>query len=199
MNGLVLPGRQVFLVDTHVNYDPSAEQLAEITVLAAEEMRASASSPRRRCCRTPTSAPATTLGSEDARRAGAAARAGPLAEVDGEMHGDTALDPAYRRKLMPRCTLQGEANLLVLPNIDAANIKPTTCSRRRPAAASPSGRCCWGGQAGAHPDAVGHGAAHRQHDGLTVADAWLEVNDALPKKVPQSAPPPEPERGDANP
>jgi malate dehydrogenase (oxaloacetate-decarboxylating)(NADP+) len=60
MNGLILPGRQVFLVDTHVNYDPTAEQLAEITVLAAEEMRASASARRRRCCRTAISAPATS-------------------------------------------------------------------------------------------------------------------------------------------
>ena len=61
MNGLILPGRQVFLVDTHVNYDPSAEQIAEITVLAAEEMHAlRPAARRRRCCRTPTSAPATS-------------------------------------------------------------------------------------------------------------------------------------------
>ena len=46
----------------------------------------------------------------------------PWLEVDGEMHGDTALDPAYRSKIMPESTLTGEANLLVLPNIDAANI-----------------------------------------------------------------------------
>jgi malate dehydrogenase (oxaloacetate-decarboxylating)(NADP+) len=46
----------------------------------------------------------------------------PWLEVDGEMHGDTALDPAYRAELMPRATLTGEANLLVMPNIDAANI-----------------------------------------------------------------------------
>jgi malate dehydrogenase (oxaloacetate-decarboxylating)(NADP+) len=46
----------------------------------------------------------------------------PWLEIDGEMHGDTALDAAYRRRLMPRSTLSGEANLLVLPNIDAANI-----------------------------------------------------------------------------
>jgi malate dehydrogenase (oxaloacetate-decarboxylating)(NADP+) len=46
----------------------------------------------------------------------------PWLEVDGEMHGDTALDPAYRAELMPHSTLHGEANLLVMPNIDAANI-----------------------------------------------------------------------------
>jgi malate dehydrogenase (oxaloacetate-decarboxylating)(NADP+) len=46
----------------------------------------------------------------------------PELEIDGEMHGDAALDPDYRRGLMPRTTLSGEANLLVLPNIDAANI-----------------------------------------------------------------------------
>ena len=59
MNGLLLPDRQIFLVDTHVNYDPSAEQLAEITTLAAEEMMRFGIKPKPHCYRTPTSAPQT--------------------------------------------------------------------------------------------------------------------------------------------
>ena len=89
----------------------------------------------------------------------------PWLEVDGEMHGDAALDAAYRTELMPRTTLSGEANLLVLPNIDAANIAynllKTSRRRRHRHRAGAAGRR----QAGAHPDAVGDGAAHRQHDG----------------------------------
>ena len=56
MNGLMLPGRQVFMVDTHINADPSAEQLAEITIMAAEEMQRFGFKPKVRCCRTPISA-----------------------------------------------------------------------------------------------------------------------------------------------
>jgi len=123
MNGLILPGRQVFLVDTHVNYDPSAEQLAEITVLAAEEMKRFGVQPKAALLSH------SNFGSSDQPSArkmrevlGLVKARAPWLEVDGEMHGDTALDPAYRAELMPRSSLAGEANLLVLPNIDAANI-----------------------------------------------------------------------------
>ncbi|HEY1128806.1 MAG TPA: NADP-dependent malic enzyme [Roseateles sp.] len=123
MNGLILPGRQVMLVDTHVNYDPSAEQLAEITIMAAQEM-----------CRFGLVPKAALLshsnfGTSDKPSAvkmrdtlGLIQQLAPWLEVDGEMHGDTALDAAYRRQIMPHSPLSGEANLLVLPNIDAANI-----------------------------------------------------------------------------
>jgi len=123
MNGLILPGRQVMLVDTHVNYDPTAEQLAEITIMAAQEM-----------CRFGLSPKAALLshsnfGTSDKPSAikmrdtlALLQQLAPWLEVDGEMHGDTALDPAYRKQLMPHSPLTGEANLLVLPNIDAANI-----------------------------------------------------------------------------
>ncbi|MDP9046087.1 MAG: NADP-dependent malic enzyme [Pseudomonadota bacterium] len=123
MNGLVLPGRQVMLVDTHVNYDPSAEQLAEITVMAAEEMMRFGLHPKAALLSH------SNFGSSNQPSAlkmretlGLLQQQAPWLEVDGEMHGDTALDEAYRKKLMPDSPLTGEANLLVLPNIDAANI-----------------------------------------------------------------------------
>ena len=123
MNGLILPGRQVFLVDTHVNYDPSADQIAEITVMAAEELRRFGVAPKAALL---SHSNFGTTNQPSAVKMRAALdllreRASWL-EVDGEMHGDAALDPAARDEVMPRSTLAGEANLLVLPNIDAANI-----------------------------------------------------------------------------
>ena len=123
MNGLILPGRQVFLVDTHVNYDPSAEQLAEITVLAAEEMRRFGLAPKAALLSHSNFGSSNQPSAVKMREALALVQErAPWLEIDGEMHGDTALDAAYRKELMPRSTLSGEANLLVLPNIDAANI-----------------------------------------------------------------------------
>ncbi len=123
MNGLLLPGRQVFLVDTHVNADPSAEELTEITALAAEEMVRFGLTPKAALLSH------SNFGSSDLpsaikmRRTLALLREqAPWLEVDGEMHGDVALDSAAREALMPNSTLSGDANLLVLPNIDAANI-----------------------------------------------------------------------------
>ena len=123
MNGLMLPGRQVFLVDTHVNVDPTAEELAEITAMAAEEMLRFGIQPRAALLSH------SNFGTSDApsavkmRRTLALLRQqAPWLEVDGEMHGDVALDGQARRVLMPNSTLQGDANLLVLPDIDAANI-----------------------------------------------------------------------------
>jgi malate dehydrogenase (oxaloacetate-decarboxylating)(NADP+) len=123
MNGLLLPGRQVFLVDTHVNADPTAAQIAEITVMAAEELKRFGIEPKAALLSH------SNFGSSDLPSAVKMREAlvlvrerAPWLTVDGEMHGDTALDAAYRQQLMPRSTLTGEANLLVLPNIDAANI-----------------------------------------------------------------------------
>ena len=123
MNGLILPGRQVFLVDTHVNYDPSAEQLAEITILAAEEMLRFGVQPKAALLSHSNFGSSNQPSAVKMRDALALIQArAPWLEVDGEMHGDLALDADHRRELMPRSTLTGEANLLVLPNIDAANI-----------------------------------------------------------------------------
>ncbi len=123
MNGLLLPGRQVFLVDTHVNSDPSAEELAEITVMAAEEMMRFGLQPRAALLSHSNFGTSEQPSAVKMRRTLALLREqAPWLEVDGEMHGDVALDAAERHKVMPRSTLTGEANLLVLPNIDAANI-----------------------------------------------------------------------------
>ncbi len=123
MNGLMLPNRQVFLVDTHINYDPSAEQLAEITELAAQEMRRIGLTPKAALLSHSSYGSSQQPSAKKMREALAAVRRrAPWLEVDGEMHGDAALDADYRMSLMPSSTLTGEANLLVLPNIDAANI-----------------------------------------------------------------------------
>ncbi len=123
MNALMLPGRQVFLVDTHVNYDPSAEQLAEITQMAARKMLRFGITPKAALLSH------SNFGSSDQPSAvkmrqtlAILQEQAPWLEVDGEMHGDVALDSDARQRMMPRTTLQGDANLLVLPNIDAANI-----------------------------------------------------------------------------
>jgi malate dehydrogenase (oxaloacetate-decarboxylating)(NADP+) len=123
MNGLMLPGRQVFLVDTHVNYDPTAEELCEITVMAAEEMMRFGIKPKVALLSHSNFGSSNQPSAVKMRQTFQLLRQqAPWLEVDGEMHGDVALDPAARSRLMPNSLLQGEANLLVLPNIDAANI-----------------------------------------------------------------------------
>ena len=123
MNGLILPGRQVMLVDTHVNYDPTAEQLAEITTMAAEEMMRFGLQPKAALLSHSNFGSSNQPSAVKMRDTLALLQAqAPWLEADGEMHGDTALDAAYRGDIMPSSRLTGEANLLVLPNIDAANI-----------------------------------------------------------------------------
>ena len=123
MNGLMLPGRQVFLVDTHVNDDPTPEELCEITAMAAEEMRRFGVQPKAALLSHSNFGTSDHPSAVKMRRTLSLLREqAPWLEVDGEMHGDLALDAAARQALMPRTTLTGEANLLVLPNIDAANI-----------------------------------------------------------------------------
>ncbi|MES3023751.1 MAG: NADP-dependent malic enzyme [Pseudomonadota bacterium] len=123
MNFLILPERQLALVDTHVNENPSAEQLAEITILAAEEMTRFGLIPRAALL---SHSNFGSANSESARKMRAALaivqQKAPGLEVDGEMHGDVALDSKLRKSAMPHSTLQGDANLLVLPNLDTANI-----------------------------------------------------------------------------
>ncbi|MBU3574672.1 NADP-dependent malic enzyme [Polynucleobacter sp. UK-Mo-2m-Kol15] len=123
MSGLILPGRQVFLVDTHVNIDPTAEQLAELTLMAASEMRKLGLEPKVALLSH------SNFGSSSAPSAvkmrevlALIQKADPELEVDGEMHGDSALDASIRAGAVTSSPLKGDANLLVLPNIDAANI-----------------------------------------------------------------------------
>ena len=123
MNGLMLPDRQIFLVDTHVNYDPTARELAKITIMAAEEMRRFGVMPKAALLSHSSFGSSNEPSAVKMRQTLALLQQqAPWLEVDGEMHGDVALDGAARAALMPNSTLHGNANLLVLPNIDAANI-----------------------------------------------------------------------------
>jgi len=123
MTGLILPGRTVNILDTHINYDPTAEQIAEITIMAAEEMMRFGQRPKAALLSHSNFGSSNQPSALKMREAlGLIQQQAPWLEIDGEMHGDTALDAAYRAELMPHSTLTGEANLLVCPNIDAANI-----------------------------------------------------------------------------
>jgi malate dehydrogenase (oxaloacetate-decarboxylating)(NADP+) len=123
MNGLLLPDRQVFLVDTHVNYDPTPEELAEITTMAAEEMMRFGIKPKAALLSHSNFGTSEHPSAIKMRQTLALLREqAPWLEVDGEMHGDVALDGKQRALVMPHSALAGNANLLVVPNIDAANI-----------------------------------------------------------------------------
>jgi malate dehydrogenase (oxaloacetate-decarboxylating)(NADP+) len=123
MNGLMMPDRQLFVVDTHVNYDPTAEELAEITIMAAQEMMRFGLQPRAALLSHSNFGSSNQPSAIKMRKTLELLRVqAPWLEADGEMHGDVALDGDARHILMPNSTLKGEANLLVMPNIDAANI-----------------------------------------------------------------------------
>jgi malate dehydrogenase (oxaloacetate-decarboxylating)(NADP+) len=123
MNIIMVPGRQIALVDTHVNIDPGADEIAEITLSAAQELKQLGIIPRVALISH------SNFGSSDApsalkmRHALDLIRArAPQLEIDGEMHADCAVDSKLRKSIMPRSTLAGDANLLVCPGIDSANI-----------------------------------------------------------------------------
>jgi len=123
MNMLLLPRRTVFICDTYVNPDPTAVQIAEMTVLAAEEVRRFGLVPKVALLSHSNFGSADTPSAQKMRTAlELLQRLAPDLDVEGEMHGDAALDPALRMRLFPNSRLQGEANLLVMPTLDAANI-----------------------------------------------------------------------------
>ena len=123
MSGLILPGRQVFLVDTHINIDPSAEQLSELTLMAASEMRKLGLVPKVALLSHSNFGSSNAPSAVKMREVLALIKvADPTLEVDGEMHGDSALDASIREGAVTSSPLKGDANLLVMPNIDAANI-----------------------------------------------------------------------------
>ena len=120
---LILPQRHLFVCDTHVNPDPSAEQIAELTMLAAEAVRRFGIAP------SVALVSHSDFGSSDLpsavkmREALELVRArNPDFPVDGEMQADSALSQAILQGSMPDSPLKSEANVLVMPNVDAANI-----------------------------------------------------------------------------
>jgi malate dehydrogenase (oxaloacetate-decarboxylating)(NADP+) len=124
MNALLLPGRTVFICDTYVTEDPDADNIAEMTLLAAEEIRRFGLVPKVALLS------ASNFGSLQRSPSAAKMREAlrlineraPELEIEGEMHGDAALSEEIRLRLFPRSRLRGEANLLIMPTLDAANI-----------------------------------------------------------------------------
>jgi hypothetical protein len=159
-----LPQRQLVMVDTHVNENPNANELAAITVMAAEEMRRFGLSPRAALLSHSNFGSSNSASAQKMRAAlELVKQRDPSLEVDGEMHGDTALDSKLRK---PSCRLDPDRRRQ--PAGDAEHrrrqhrLQPGEDGgrqrhRRRPYPARLR-------QAGAHPDAVGHRAPHRQHD-----------------------------------
>ncbi len=123
MNILLLPGHTLFVCDTHINLDPSAEQIAEITLLAVAEMRRFDIVPKVALLSHSNFGGFDDASARKMRRANELLRQkAPELEVDGEMHADAAVSEALRKQTSPQSRLQGAANLLIMPNLDAANI-----------------------------------------------------------------------------
>ena len=123
MNALMLPERTVFICDTYVTPDPDPENIAEMTVLAAEEMRRFGIVPKVALLSASNFGSVDMPSSHKMQRALAIlAEKAPELEVEGEMHGDAALSDELRMRTFPSSRLRGEANLLIMPTLDAANI-----------------------------------------------------------------------------
>jgi malate dehydrogenase (oxaloacetate-decarboxylating)(NADP+) len=123
MNLLLLPKRTVFICDTYVNENPTAEQICEMTILAAEEIRRFGLTPKAALLSH------SSFGTSDAPTAVKMRDAlalinqrAPDIDVEGEMHGDAALSGEVREAAFPQTRLKGDANLLIMPTLDAANI-----------------------------------------------------------------------------
>jgi malate dehydrogenase (oxaloacetate-decarboxylating)(NADP+) len=129
LSSLILPNGVLFFCDTHVNLDPNAEQVAEMTILAAEAVRRFGLVPKAALLSH------SSFGASDSRSARKMRQAltllrerAPDLEVDGEMHADAALSAALRGRLVSRSPLEGSANLLIMPSLDSANIGLTLLS-----------------------------------------------------------------------
>jgi len=123
MNALVLPNRTVFLCDTYVTPDPDAEDIAEMTMLAVEEVRRFGIVPKVALLSASNFGSLDMPSSRKMQRALAILRErAPQLDVEGEMHGDAALSEEIRLKVFPGSRLRGQANLLIMPTLDAANI-----------------------------------------------------------------------------
>jgi len=123
MNALMLPARNIFICDTYVAENPDAEHLAEMTLLAADEVRRFGITPKVALLSASNFGSAQIASSRKMQRALELIRnLAPDLEIDGEMHGDAALSEEIRLRVFPRTRLRGDANLLVMPTLDAANI-----------------------------------------------------------------------------
>jgi malate dehydrogenase (oxaloacetate-decarboxylating)(NADP+) len=123
MNILLLPEQTLALVDTHINDDPTAEQIAEFTIAAADQMRRLNLTPKAALLSRSNFGSGSSASGSKMQKALEIIRAkAPELEVDGEMHGDCALSEALRLRILPSSTLKGAANLLVCPNVDSGNI-----------------------------------------------------------------------------
>jgi len=123
VNALQLPDRRIFIADTYINENPSAEEVVEITTMAAEEVSRFGVKPKVALLSH------SNFGSMPSASSSKMSKARdilwkyfPDLEVDGEMQGDAALSEVLRSTAMPNSRLKGEANLLVMPNLDSANI-----------------------------------------------------------------------------
>jgi malate dehydrogenase (oxaloacetate-decarboxylating)(NADP+) len=124
MNYLMMPGRSLFICDTHVNENPNAEEIAEMTIMAAEQVKRFGIHPKVALLSHSNFGSSSSASSKKMARAANIVNelTGGELEIDGEMHGDSALSEEIRREANPESPLKGEANLLVMPNIDAASI-----------------------------------------------------------------------------
>jgi len=123
MNAVLLPNRTVFIADTYVNRDPTAEQIAEIARLAAEEVRRFGIVPKVALVSHSSFGSSSDPQAKKMQSALALINAQePELEVEGEMQGDAALSDEIRRAVFPNSRLKGDANLLIMPTLDAANI-----------------------------------------------------------------------------
>jgi len=123
MNAVIMQSRTIFIADTYVNVDPTAEQIAEITLLAADEIRRFGMVPKVALL---SHSSFGSSGHPQAKKMQAALALlnlmDPELEAEGEMHGDAALNEEIRMRAFPHSRLKGEANLLMMPTVDAANI-----------------------------------------------------------------------------
>ncbi len=123
VNALMLDNRTLFIADTYINEDPTAEELAQIAKMAADEVARFGLPPKVAFLSHSNYGSSTRKSALKMRAArNLFAAANPGIECDGEMHGDSALDPVVRSRTVQDATLSGEANVLICPNLDAANI-----------------------------------------------------------------------------
>ena len=129
LSALILPNGALFFCDTHVNVDPSAEQIAEMTQLAARSVRRFGLAPKAALLSHSSFGTSHSPSAIKMRKALSLLRAAePDFEIDGEMHADAALSDVLRGRVVSNSPLSGSANLLVMPSLDAANIALTLLS-----------------------------------------------------------------------